>query len=94
VPAGDVISQSPVGRVLHRGDTVSLTVSRGPELVKVPGDLRAQGVQAAIDELAALGFRVRVVHSDFYLGLGYVASWSPGGGAMAPKGSTVVLKIV
>ena len=95
VAAGHVIAQSPLpGQVLHAGDTVSLTVSRGPELVQVPGDLRAEGVQAAVDELTALGFRVRVEHSDIYLGLGYVAGSDPSPGSMARKGSTVILKIV
>ena len=37
VPAGTVISMSPgANRVLVRGDTVTLTVSTGPKLVKVP----------------------------------------------------------
>jgi eukaryotic-like serine/threonine-protein kinase len=94
VPEGHVIAQDPVGTVLHRGDTVSLTVSRGPELVQIPGNLTAMGVEAAKSLLVGLGFHVKVVNSDFYLGLGYVASTSPGGGSMAPKGSTVVLKIV
>ncbi|HEX4688981.1 MAG TPA: Stk1 family PASTA domain-containing Ser/Thr kinase [Nocardioides sp.] len=94
VPKGYVISQDPVGRVLHRGDTVSLTVSKGPELVEIPGDLRAMGVGAATDLLQGLGFHVKVEHSDLYLGLGYVASSSPSPGSEAPKGSTVILRIV
>jgi serine/threonine-protein kinase len=94
VPEGHVIAQDPVDRVLHRGDTVSLTVSKGPELVQIPGNLRAMGVQDATDLLEGLGFTVKVEHSDFYLGLGYVASSDPGPGSKAPKGSTVVLKIV
>ncbi|HEY3528420.1 MAG TPA: Stk1 family PASTA domain-containing Ser/Thr kinase [Nocardioides sp.] len=94
VPEGRVISQSPVGQVLYKGDTVSLTVSKGPEMVQIPGDLRAQGVQSATAELEALHFQVEVVHSDIYLGLGYVASSNPSPGSMARKGSTVVLKIV
>jgi serine/threonine-protein kinase len=94
VPEGHVVSQDPVGKVLHRGDTVSLTVSKGPELVQIPGDLRAEGVQAATDELTALGFKVKVVHSRIYLGLGYVAGSNPSPGSMARKGSTVILQIV
>jgi serine/threonine-protein kinase len=94
VPEGRVVSQDPVGKVLHRGDTVSLTVSKGPELVQIPGDLRAEGVQAATDELTALGFKVKVVHSRIYLGLGYVAGSNPSPGSMARKGSTVILQIV
>ena len=94
VPQGLVIAQDPVGQVLHRGDTVSLTVSKGPELVAIPGDLRAMGVDAATHLLQGLGFRVDVVHSDLYLGLGYVASSSPSPGSTAPRGSLVTLRIV
>jgi eukaryotic-like serine/threonine-protein kinase len=95
VAAGHVLAQTPgPGQVLHAGDTVSLTVSKGPELVQIPGDLRAEGVQAATDELAALGFKVDVERSDIYLGLGYVAGSDPSPGSMARKGSTVILKIV
>jgi serine/threonine-protein kinase len=94
VPRGRVISQDPPGGRVHRGDTVTLVVSKGPQLVEVPGDLRTMGVDAATQELKALGFKVEVDHADIYLGLGYVASSSPGPGSMAPKGSTVVLHIV
>jgi beta-lactam-binding protein with PASTA domain/serine/threonine protein kinase len=95
VPRGHVIAQDPVaGRVVHRGDTVSLTVSKGPELVQIPGNLRAMGVDAATALLEGLGFQVKVERSDIYLGLGYVADSDPSPGSMARKGSTVVLKIV
>jgi eukaryotic-like serine/threonine-protein kinase len=94
VPQGDVISQDPVRGVLHKGDTVSLVVSQGPRLVEVPGNLRAMGVDAATELLKGLGFQVRVVKSPFYIGVGYVYSSDPGPGSMAPKGSTVVLKII
>ena len=94
VPEGRVISQDPAHGVLHRGDTVSLTVSKGPELVEVPGDLRAMGVEAARSLLEGLGFKVEVVHSDLYLGLGFVASSDPSPGSTAPKGSTITLRIV
>ncbi len=94
VAHGLVISQDPPRGVLHHGDTVRLVVSRGPELVAVPGNLRAMGVDAATRALEDLGFEVEVDHADLYLGLGYVASYTPGGGEMLPKGSTVVLHIV
>jgi len=95
VPEGRVISQSPdPSTVLHRGDTVSLTVSKGPELVQIPGNLRAMGVEAATQELEALHFQVHVVHGDLYLGLGYVSGSDPSPGSMAPRGSTVTLTIV
>ena len=94
VREGRVIAQDPVGGILHKGDTVSLTVSKGPELVQIPGDLRAMGVDAATALLQGLGFHVRTVHADVYLGLGYVAGSDPSPGSMARKGSTVTLKIV
>jgi beta-lactam-binding protein with PASTA domain len=94
VPEGRVIAQDPLGEVLHPGDGVFLTVSRGPQLVEVPGDLRAMGVEAATELLQGLGFHVEVVHSDLYLGLGFVASSSPGPGSTAPRGSTVIVRIV
>lgn len=94
VPKGAVISQNPASGVLHRGDTVQLVVSKGPQLVQVPGDLRAEGVDAATQELQSLGFKVRVVHSRFYIGVGYVYSSDPSPGSMAPKGSTVTLHII
>ncbi len=60
VPEGDVISQSPSSGTLYRGDTVRLVVSKGPELVEVPGGLVASGVDAATERLEALGFEVDV----------------------------------
>jgi len=81
-------------RVLHKGDTVSLTVSKGPQLVQVPGDLRAMGVDAATSLLEGLGFKVKTEQADYYLGLGYVAGSDPRPGSMAPQGSTILLKII
>jgi serine/threonine-protein kinase len=94
VPEGRVISQDPPTGVLHHGDTVQLVVSKGPHLVEVPGGLRAMGVDAATQTLEDLGFKVEVDHADLYLGLGFVASSTPSGGDLVPKGSTVVLHIV
>jgi eukaryotic-like serine/threonine-protein kinase len=94
VPEGSVISQHPDTGVLHRGDTVSLVVSRGPHLVEVPGDLRAMGVDAATELLKSLGFEVEVEKSRFYIGVGYVYSSDPSPGSMAPRGSTVILHVI
>jgi serine/threonine-protein kinase len=94
VAKGLVISQSPPTGILHRGDTVSLKVSRGPELVQIPGDLQAMGVEDATTLLQSLGFRVHVVNSPYYIGLGYVYSSNPDPGEMAPKGSLVTIEIV
>jgi len=94
VAKGDVISQSPEDGVLHRGDTVQLLVSKGPELVAVPGGLIASGVDAATRELEGLGFDVRVEHSGEYIGLGYVLRVDPGSGTRVPRGGTVVLYLI
>jgi serine/threonine protein kinase/beta-lactam-binding protein with PASTA domain len=94
VPAGDVISQSPTSGTLFRGDTVSLVVSRGPELVEVPGGLIASGVKDATERLEALGFEVEVEQANEYIGIGYVFSTDPGSGSMVPKGSTITLFLI
>lgn len=94
VAAGDVISMDPpAGTTLHRGDSVSFVVSKGPHLVEVPS-VRAQGVDAATETLEALGFRVVTEKASGYLGLGYVFSQSPGGGEMVPFGSTITLTLI
>jgi eukaryotic-like serine/threonine-protein kinase len=94
VAEGHVLTQTPGAGVLHRGDRVTLVVSKGPQLVQVPDNLTAMGVEAATAELKGLGFQVSVVKSPYYIGVGYVYSTSPGGGSMAPKGSVVVLHII
>jgi serine/threonine-protein kinase len=94
VPEGDVISQSPADGTLFRGEDVSIVVSLGPELVEVPDGLRASGVEAATEELEALGFVVQVRHIDNYLGLGFVYGVDPGSGTEIPKGSTVTLWLI
>jgi serine/threonine-protein kinase len=69
-------------------------VSKGPHLVQVPDNLQAMGVDAATTLLHSLGFRVHVVRSQYYIGVGYVYSSTPGGGSMAAKGSVVVLHVI
>lgn len=94
VAEGHVISQSPVGQVLHRGDTVTLVVSKGPHMVQVPTDLRGMGVRDARSALEDLGFHVEMKRTDFFVGLWYVVGSDPDPGSMAPYGSTVTIKIV
>jgi beta-lactam-binding protein with PASTA domain/tRNA A-37 threonylcarbamoyl transferase component Bud32 len=92
VAKGSVIRQDPPSGTLYRGDKVTLVVSRGPEMVRVPDVERKQEDQArAILERA--GFTVEVRR---FLGgaFGTVRLQDPSGGSMAPKGSTVVLTVV
>ena len=93
VPTGAVISQDPATGTLFRGDTITFVVSKGPELIEVPGT-RARGVEEATKALEALGFEVRTEKTSTYIGLGIVYSSDPGGGEMAPKGSTITLYLL
>jgi serine/threonine-protein kinase len=91
---GDVISMDPPsGTTLHRGDTVRLVVSKGPELVDVPS-VRGQGVDAATQTLEDLGFHVETRQAPGSLGLGFVFSQDPEGGARVPRGSTITLSLI
>lgn len=57
VPKGAVVSQQPANGTLVRGETVTLSVSKGPKLVKVPSFVGKQAAEAE-RELKKLGFRV------------------------------------
>ncbi len=90
-----MISQDPNGgTTLHRGDTVELVVSKGPELIDGAVGASRQGVEAATEELEALGFEVETEEAPGYLGLGYVFSQDPGGDEQVPKGSTITLYLI
>jgi serine/threonine protein kinase/beta-lactam-binding protein with PASTA domain len=94
VPAGRVISQTPDSGTGVAKDSVALTESLGPVMVKVPM-VRAMGVQAATDVMRKAGFKVRTAKvSQNYLGVGYVAYTDPAARSKAPKGSTITLYLV
>src|SRR5262249_51334632 len=86
IDSGQVISQEPASGQVTRGDTVRLTVSKGPQLVRVP-DVSRESIRRATRELEARGFKVTV--DSFFQVLGTVVQTKPGAGAMAPKGSTI-----
>lgn len=91
VTAGLVVSQSPASGELKAGDTVTLTLSKGPKMIGVPSMVGKQ-VGAATTELKALGFEVEVENllGGFF---GTVRFQSPEGGE-APEGSTILLRVV
>ncbi|MGO4256330.1 Stk1 family PASTA domain-containing Ser/Thr kinase [Marmoricola sp. RAF53] len=93
VPKGRVISQSPNSGTGFKGDTITLVVSQGPELVTIPR-LRGSRTNDAKKELEALGFQVKVEHSVLFVGAQYVVGVTPGEGQAVPKGSLVVLSVV
>jgi beta-lactam-binding protein with PASTA domain/predicted Ser/Thr protein kinase len=92
VPKGAVISQSPASGTLYRGDKVTLVVSKGPELVKVP-DVQGKQEKEAVKILEDAGFQVKV---DRFMGgiFGTVRSQNPAAGSEQPKKTTITLVIV
>jgi eukaryotic-like serine/threonine-protein kinase len=91
-PAGTVISQHPVTGRLKEGDTIAVTLSRGPQPVAVPN---VQGLTAADASalLQRLGLKVAASrHSSMTVPAGTVISSTPNGGTLLP-GQTVDLVV-
>ncbi|MDT9694440.1 Stk1 family PASTA domain-containing Ser/Thr kinase [Streptomyces sp. P17] len=74
------------------GDTVTLTLSKGPEMVEVP-DVVGDKVDDAKAELEAAGFEVDEDRGLLGLFGDTVKSQSVDGGDTAPKGSTITIEI-
>jgi serine/threonine-protein kinase len=93
VPKGNIISQNPgVNSDIFEGSTVSLVVSDGPPLVKMP-NLFGMGVDKAHQTLNELGLKYednRILDGA----LGIVRAQSQNADTMVPKGSTIVITIV
>ncbi|MFG3493683.1 Stk1 family PASTA domain-containing Ser/Thr kinase [Streptomyces sp. NPDC047928] len=90
-PAGSVAAQSLAeGSRAARGDTITLTLSKGPRMAEVP-DVTGLSVDDATRELKAAGFEVKVEKSFPFLS-DTVSSQSVAGGERAPEGSTITVK--
>jgi serine/threonine-protein kinase len=88
VDAGDVIRQDPVGgEEAPRGAKVTVTVSRGPDVVVVP-DVRGMPVEVAVYELERAGLQADVVS---YRPLRVVKRQDPSPGTKVRRGETVTL---
>ncbi|MDA5280113.1 Stk1 family PASTA domain-containing Ser/Thr kinase [Streptomyces sp. NPDC054904] len=88
---GTVANQSVLaGAQAAAGDTVTLTLSKGPRQVQVP-DVTGQDVDAARGTLEGLGFKVKV-DRPFLSFSNTVESQSVLGGLNAPEGSTITVK--
>ncbi|CAL9432666.1 Serine_threonine-protein kinase PK-1 [Streptomyces sp. enrichment culture] len=91
--AGQVARQTPApGRQAAEGDTVTLTLSRGPEMVEVP-DVVGDSVDEAKEKLEGAGFRVDEDRGLLGLFGDTVKGQSVDGGDTAPKGSTITIEI-
>jgi serine/threonine-protein kinase len=91
--AGQVAQQTPAGdSQAAEGDTVTLTVSKGPEMVEVPSVVGAS-VDAATKLLEQSGFKVKEDRGILGLFGDTVKSQSVDAGEQAPKGSTITITI-
>lgn len=92
VPAGQVISQNPENGTLYRGDPVSVVISKGPPVVKMPR-LVGMSESKARATLEGLGLVVDV-HKPMGVALGLVHSQDPEPGTTVRIGSTVRINVV
>jgi eukaryotic-like serine/threonine-protein kinase len=90
---GQVATQTPVGDgQAAEGDTVTLTLSKGPVMVEVP-DVKGDSVDDAKQTLEGAGFKVSEDRGLLGLFGDTVKDQSVKGGDKAPKGSTITIKI-
>ena len=93
IKKGDVISVEPgVGSKVNKGSTVTVTVSSGPEKVKLPGNLQGQSeayVRNALKDLGLVDGRVSTVESAS-VPAGMVVELSPEKGSTDDKGVQTV----
>ncbi|GHB31373.1 serine/threonine protein kinase [Streptomyces viridiviolaceus] len=91
--AGRVARQRPdAGSRAAEGDTVTLTVSKGPEMIEVP-DVVGDSVDDAKRKLQDAGFQVDEDRGLLGLFGDTVKGQSVEGGETAPKGSTITIRI-
>jgi serine/threonine-protein kinase len=90
VPVGVVIDQTPSSGTADKGSTVTLHVSKGPDVVVMP-DLRGQSEAAARATLTGLGLKVST--RTLPGGPGTVLQTDPKGGRKVKRGSTVTLYV-
>lgn len=90
---GRVARQTPAGdSQAAEGDTVTLTLSKGPEMVEVP-DVVGDSVDDATKALESAGFEVKKDRGLLGLFGDTVKEQSVEGGETAPKGSTITITI-
>ncbi|MEU5199571.1 Stk1 family PASTA domain-containing Ser/Thr kinase [Streptomyces scabiei] len=90
---GLVAEQSPgAGKQVGTGDTVTLTLSKGPVLVEVP-DVVGDSVDEATSRLKAAGFEVEEDRGILGFFADEVKGQSVDGGDTAPKGSKITIEI-
>lgn len=91
VPADHVISATPATDPVHPGDTIVLTVSKGPDLIEVPNVITGQTIAQAREQLQALGFTVTSNVPGFLEGAVVASVQSPAAGEKLKRGSEVTV---
>lgn len=90
IPKGSVISVTGPKTGIGPGDSVTVAVSKGPEMVTVP-NVVGELISNAADKMKALGFKVDSNAPSSYWGQLRVLSMSSAAGSLQPKGSTITL---
>jgi serine/threonine-protein kinase len=90
VAKGIVFDQSPSSGTADKGSTISLKVSKGPEIIVVP-DVGGMKVDEAVRTIEALGLTTRVIRP---FGRGNtVHAQSPGAGKKVRRGALIQLLV-
>ncbi len=93
VDAGKVISTDPAGGTLaNRGQTITLNVSTGENVVAVPSVVGQQAADAQ-SAITAAGLNVKTKQQSSSDPAGQVLSQSPSGGTNVKPGSTVTIVV-
>jgi serine/threonine-protein kinase len=87
---GTVIAMNVPEGVVTQGTNVSLVISKGPDLVEVPGVV-GRSIADAIAALQAAGFAYSTEVDQELWDSKAVRSQSPAGGQLAKRGSTVTI---
>ncbi|RNF92798.1 Stk1 family PASTA domain-containing Ser/Thr kinase [Streptomyces botrytidirepellens] len=88
---GTIAEQSPSGDEGAKGDTITLTLSKGRQMIEVP-DVEGDNIDDAKRELEAAGFTVNVDKPLLFPG-DTVKDQSVSGGDKAPKGSEITITV-
>ncbi|MGR0221672.1 Stk1 family PASTA domain-containing Ser/Thr kinase [Agromyces sp. ZXT2-6] len=91
VPVDVVVTADWLDDPMNPGDTVRLTVSKGPDLVEVPNVVTGQTIAQARTQLEELGFAVSSNVPQFLEGAVVASVQSPAAGERVKRGSEITV---
>jgi beta-lactam-binding protein with PASTA domain/tRNA A-37 threonylcarbamoyl transferase component Bud32 len=91
VPVDVVVTADWLDDPMNPGDTVRLTVSKGPDLVEVPNVVTGQTIAQARTQLEELGFVVSSNVPQFLEGAVVASAQSPAAGERLARGSEITV---